>query len=238
MAETVGGVFNSHPDAIHAVEELRREGFRPDQISIFVPDPRVVEGFGDEVGVRVVQASAAGLATGGLLGGIAGWLVGLSGLLIPGVGMVVAAGPVVGALAGALGGATVGGFVGMLVGLGLPEHAAEEYHRQLFEGRTLVFVHPEEEFGLAEVALNRANPCGIHHYDERIGAEIGPAAAAAATPASDGQSPTGRVEPAAPDRTLTPADVAEAIEGQQVMGHTQHLDAADLHPTSGSADTR
>jgi len=170
MAETVVAVFGSHTAAIHGVEALRFEGFRPDQISILVPDPREAEGFGEEVGVRVIQAGSLGLAAGGLLGGLAGWFAGLTGLLVPGGAVIVAAGPIASALVGAIGGASVGGFVGGLVGLGLPQHAAEEYERALREGHTLVVVHPEGEYGLAERALNRAHPHGLHHYSQRIGA--------------------------------------------------------------------
>jgi heat induced stress protein YflT len=170
MAETVVGVFDTHRQAIHGVEELRGEGFRPEQISIFAPDPREVEGYAEELGVSVLQAGATGLAAGGLLGGIAGWVVGLTGLLVPGAGLVLAAGPLAGAIVGAIGGASVGGFVGLLVGLGLPRHAAEEYAREIESGRTLIFIHPEEgRSALAEAALARAHPLGIHHYQEPIG---------------------------------------------------------------------
>lgn len=169
MAQTVVGVFGTHGAAVHAVEELRREGFRPEQISIFAPDPREAPGYAEEMGVRVVQGGAAGAATGGIIGGLSGWLVGLTGLLIPGAGLIVAAGPIAGALVGLMGGASVGGFIGMLAGLGLPRHAAEEYNRELVAGRTLVMVHPEGEFARAELAMLRAHPLGLHHYDERIG---------------------------------------------------------------------
>lgn len=231
MSQTVVAVFGSHAQAVHGVEELRKVGFRPDQISIFAPDPREVEGYADEVGVRVVQAGAAGLAAGSLLG-LGGWLLGLTGLVIPGAGLIVAAGPVVAAILGAVGGASVGGFIGMLVGLGLPHHAAEEYHRELREGRTLVFVHPDERYALAEAALYRAHPVGLHHYDEAIGlaGEIqGREAGALADLA-------GHVEAAAPDASLNPADVAAAVEGQRTLGHTQYLDEADLRAQAGKKD--
>jgi hypothetical protein len=165
----VVAVFGSHDAAIQGVEALRAEGFRPDQISILVPDPREVEGFGDEVGVRVIQAGGMGAAAGGLLGGLAGWFAGLTGILLPGGAIILAAGPLAGALVGAVGGASVGGFVGALVGLGLPKQAAEQYARALREGRTLVVVYPDGEFGIAEHALNRARPAALHHHQERIG---------------------------------------------------------------------
>lgn len=176
MAQTVVGVFGTHESAVSAVDELRREGFQPDQISIFAPDPREAPGYGEEMGVRVVQGGVSGAAAGGIIGGLSGWLVGLTGLLVPGAGLILAAGPLAGILVGLVGGASVGGFIGMLVGLGLPRHAAEEYNKELVAGRTLVIVHPNGEFARAELAMYRAHPLGMHHYDERLGGDAEPPA--------------------------------------------------------------
>jgi hypothetical protein len=213
MAETVVAVYGSHSAAVRGVEELRKCGFSPQQVSILTPDPREVEGFGDEVGVRVIQAGGLGVAAGGLLGGLAGWFAGLTGLLIPGAGIVLAVGPLAGALIGAAGGASVGGFVGMLVGLGLPRHAAEQYEKALREGQTLVVVHPDGEYGLAERALNAAHPIGIHHYNERIGATTEELEREAARRSYQPVTiPTADVAPSSPDRSLSPDDVPEHQE--------------------------
>jgi hypothetical protein len=171
MAETVVAVFSTHSAAIHGVEELRREGFQPDQISILAPDTREAEGYSEELGVRVIQAGGVGVAAGGVLGGLAGWVAGLAGLAVPGAGLVIAAGPLAAALVGLIGGASVGGFVGTMVGLGLPHGTAEEFHRALREGQTIVVVHAGTDYPLAEAALARAEPFGLHHYDERLGAD-------------------------------------------------------------------
>jgi hypothetical protein len=172
MAQTVVGVFDTHQKAIRAIEELRARGFTADQISILAPDPREVEGFAEEVGVRLVQASVAGATAGGIIGGLSGWLVGLAALAIPGAGLVVAAGPIAGALVGLIGGASLGGFIGILVALGLPRTAAEEYNREIMAGRTLLIVHPRGRFADAELALTRGQPLGLHHYDEHVGREV------------------------------------------------------------------
>lgn len=237
MAETVTAVYGSHSAAIQGVDALRAEGFRGDQISILVPDPREAEGFGEELGIRVIQAGSLGIATGGLMGGLAG-LAGLTGLLIPGAGLIVAAGPLATALVGAIGGATVGGFVGMLVGLGLPRNAAEEYLRALREGQTVVMVHPEGEYGLAEHALNRAHPVALHHYQDRLGGAASSSSSEKRADQSRGTDPGGQVEIANPDSTRSPQDVAVAIEGQETALHDQWLDEAELRPIGGKADTR
>lgn len=166
MTHTVVAVYDSHEAAVHAVEELRHERFQPDQISIFAPDPREVEGYGDEVGVRVLQAGAGGAIAGGILGGVAGWLAGAAGLVVPGAGVVVAAGYVVAAVLGVIGGGSVGGLMGLLAGIGLPRRAAEEFERELTQGRTVVLVLADAEFGMAEVALGRAHPRALHRFAE------------------------------------------------------------------------
>ena len=227
---TVVAVFDTHERAMGAVDELRRSGFTADDISVFAPDPREIEGFADELGIRVLQSSGAGAVLGGLLTAAAV-------LLVPGIGAVVAAGPVAGALLGAIGGGALGGFVGTFVGLGMPRHAAEEYARELRQRRTLVFVHADERHPDAEAALWRAHPVGLHHYDESLARELQPERAVA-KPSHDAlHNPTEHVEPAAPDRSRTPADVAGAIEGQEVLGHTQWLDEADLHHQGGTKAT-
>ncbi len=170
MAQTVVGVFDSHGKAVQAVENLREAGFTSRNISIFAPDPREAENYAEELGVNVIKGGATGVAAGGILGGVAGWVAGLTALTLPGAGIVIAAGPLAAAMVGAVGGASVGGFAGVLVGLGLPRRAAEEYNRELKEGRTLVFVHTDGEFGRAELAMHRAHPVGLHHYSEAIAA--------------------------------------------------------------------
>lgn len=186
MSQTAVGVFESHELAVQAVNELRREGFRGDQISIFAPDPGEEPEYAEELGVSVVQGSAAGAVAGGLIGGISGWLVGLSTLLIPGVGAIVAAGPLAVAAVGVIGGASVGGFIGMLVGLGLPKHAAEEFNRELLAGRTVVIVHTEGLFAKAELAMLRAKPLGLHHYEEEWPSPTATGAGVMAAPGARG----------------------------------------------------
>ncbi len=172
MAQTVVGVFDTHEKAVAGVHELREAGFLPAQVSIFAPDVREYEGYTDEVGVRVVQAGTLGIVAGGAVGGLSGWVLGLTGLLIPGVGAIALAGPLAGVILGLIGGTALGGFVGMLVGLGLPRHAAEQYTRELQEGRTLVVVHPDGRVSAAEAALHHASPLGLHHYEEKVGGEL------------------------------------------------------------------
>jgi hypothetical protein len=53
--------------------------------------------------------------SGAAIGGTLGWLVGIGALAIPGLGPLIAAGPIMAALAGAGAGGVVGGLAGALV---------------------------------------------------------------------------------------------------------------------------
>jgi hypothetical protein len=64
----------------------------------------------------------------------AGWL-GSELLAIPGLGVFIAAGPIMAALAGAAGGLT-----GALIGLGIPEYEAKRYEEKVKDGHPSV--HP------------------------------------------------------------------------------------------------
>jgi hypothetical protein len=77
--------------------------------------------------VAAKEGAATGAVSGGVLGGILGLLAGIGALAIPGIGAVVAAGPLAAALVGAGVGAATGGLVGALVGLGIPKDEAENY---------------------------------------------------------------------------------------------------------------
>ena len=64
-------------------------------------------------------------------------------LAIPGIGPVVAAGPIVAALAGIGVGGALGGFAGVLIGVGIPEYDAKRYERRILKAGILVAVHCE-----------------------------------------------------------------------------------------------
>jgi hypothetical protein len=129
--------------AIRIVDELRRAGFSNNDISVLLPDKGSTREFAHEKGTKAPEGALAGVGTGGVLGGALGWLVGIGALAIPGVGPLIAAGPIAAALSGAAVGAAAGGIVGALVGMGIPEYQAKRYEAQLREGRVLMSVHSE-----------------------------------------------------------------------------------------------
>jgi uncharacterized protein (TIGR02271 family) len=91
---------------------------------------------GDETGSRALK----GAGTGAAVGGVVGLVAGVAALAIPGVGPIIAAGPIASALAGAGIGAAAGGVIGALANLGVPEEEAHYYAEGVRRGGTLVTV--------------------------------------------------------------------------------------------------
>ncbi|HTM51822.1 MAG TPA: hypothetical protein VL285_24170 [Bryobacteraceae bacterium] len=144
MAGKNTAVFGIYRDRAHAeqgVDALRVAGFRNSDVSALLPDNAGTKDFAHEKGSKAPEGATTGGASGAVLGGALGWLAGIGALAIPGVGPLIAAGPIMGALAGAgIGGAT-GGVIGALVGMGIPEYEAKRYEGRVREGGVLLSVH-------------------------------------------------------------------------------------------------
>lgn len=140
------GVYATEEEAIAAVEDLKREGYRAEDISVISKNPEEVNYVSDETGTKAGEGAATGAATGGVLGGLGGVLLGLGALAIPGIGPVVAAGPIMAGLTGAAAGAGVGGLAGALIGMGVPEEEANRYNDYVNEGRILVLVERDKKY--------------------------------------------------------------------------------------------
>lgn len=168
MAKIVVGMFDKLQDAHDAVEDLVRNGFKRDQISLVAGDKegKLKDYAADKGGKDISQGAAGGAGIGAVIGGLGGLLVGLGLLTIPGVGPVLAAGPLVSALAGAGIGAATGGLVGALVDAGIPDERAKMYDEGVRRGATLVTVNSEDHMAdQAADILNRHNPMDV---DRRV----------------------------------------------------------------------
>jgi hypothetical protein len=87
---------------------------------------------------------ATGATSGAIVGGTLGWLAGIGALAVPGVGPLIAAGPIIAALTGVGVGGAVGGIAGALVGLGIPEYEAKRYEGRIKSGNILLSVHADD----------------------------------------------------------------------------------------------
>jgi len=138
---SVFGIFATRTAAEEAVDALRSAAFRNTDISVLFPDNAGTKDFAVEHHTKAPEGTAAGAASGVVIGGVLGWLAGIGLLAIPGIGPLLAAGPLVAALAGAGAAGTVGGMVGALVGMGIPEYEAKRFEGRVKSGGILLSVH-------------------------------------------------------------------------------------------------
>jgi hypothetical protein len=139
--KTVIGLFDYASDAYGAQGDLLGSGLQKEQVSVLTsPANRDFSRKTPDGGTEAAEGAGIGATAGAIAGGAAGLLASLGLLAIPGIGPVLAAGPIVAVLTGAGIGAAAGGLVGGLIGLGIPEHEAEIYAEGVNRGGTLVSV--------------------------------------------------------------------------------------------------
>lgn len=147
MVKTIVGSFDSFNEAHQVANDLRAAGYLDSDISIVANN--ATGDYRDDERVRVASdhdtsATTKGAVTGAVVGGGAGLAASLAGLAIPGIGPIIAAGPIVATLAGAGIGAVAGGLIGGLVDLGVPENDAQYYAESVRRGGALVTVRADE----------------------------------------------------------------------------------------------
>lgn len=144
MSNCVYCIAKNDGQAIRIASGLRNMGIAAGDISIVAPDPTSHRDLAHENATKAPEGAATGASAGALLGGALGWLAGIGSLAIPGLGPLIAAGPILGTLSGLAVGGTIGGIGGALVGLGIPEYEAQQYEGKLKKGRILMCVHSED----------------------------------------------------------------------------------------------
>jgi hypothetical protein len=228
MAQTVVGLMENASQAEKTVEELLRSGFERKHIGIISP----------EIG-REAAAALAGGSRGIVYGGLGGMLLGAIALAIPGIGPVIAAGPVL-PLLGTVFGAIAGGLIGGLTSKEIPETDAHFYAEGLRRGGTLIIVSAKND-ELAQRAREIMKQHGAAELDERVeqwaksgwsrrftDRESARAGASSAAPSGESQSAPSSATSAAPASSpttspahtgsVTPADapVQEVAEAEEV----------------------
>ena len=160
MAKTVVALYDDPSDAQRAVQDLVDSGFDRESISILAR--HVEEGKATPSGNQAAEGAGIGAAIGLVFGGVGGLLVGLGALAIPGIGPIVAAGPLIAALTGAGIGAGAGAIIGALVKLGIAEEEAHMYAEGVRRGGTLVVVQTSDEMATqAANIMDHHNPADM-----------------------------------------------------------------------------
>lgn len=151
-------IFTSRVAAESAVDRLISAGFLSSDVSVLMSDNQGSREFATEKNTKAPEGTATGAGVGGTIGGTLGLLAGIGALAIPGVGPLIAAGPIMATLAGIGVGGTVGGLIGALVGMGIPEYEAKRYEGRVKNGGILVSVHCDtsDEVSRAKEILKNA----------------------------------------------------------------------------------
>jgi hypothetical protein len=138
---SVYGLFDSRANLEDGLAWIRAKGFRPEDVSVLLPENTGTKDLGVERSTKYPEGTATGGVAGAVTGGVIGWLAGIGAVAIPGAGPFIAAGPIMAALAGIGAGAAVGGIAGGLIGLGMPEYEALRYEGRVKAGGILVSIH-------------------------------------------------------------------------------------------------
>jgi uncharacterized membrane protein len=161
-------IYNTHTEAEQAVKTLQKGGVDMQKLSIVGKDYHTEE---HVVGYyNIGDRMKAWGRRGAFWGGIWGILFGTAFFMIPGIGPVVLAGPLVASLvAGLEGAAVVGGLSalgGALAGLGIPKNSVIQYETALKADKFLVLVHgTSDEVTRAKSIIDGTKPAeaAVHH---------------------------------------------------------------------------
>jgi len=149
MEQTVVGLFDSLLAAESAVTDLVQAGIPREKISFVANDAsNQYSRYLNNPDEDAVDAGE-GAGFGAIIGALTGIMAGVSTLLIPGIGPVLVAGPLIaggliGGTVGATAGAITGGIVAGLIKTGVPETSAPLYAEGVRRGGILVMAHVDE----------------------------------------------------------------------------------------------
>jgi hypothetical protein len=164
----VVAIYKTHPEAEAAIKELQQSGFDMKKLSIvgrdYHTDENVVGYY--TTGDRMKYWGGVGA----FWGWIWGCLFGSALFMIPGVGPLLMAGPVVGWLLGALGEAVlVGGLSALGAGLysqGIPKNSVLKYETAIKSGKFVVIAHGTTlDATRARDIISGTNPEAVEHHE-------------------------------------------------------------------------
>jgi hypothetical protein len=155
MVKTIVGSFDSFNEAQRVARDLIDDGFLDSDVNVIGSNIRGEYRTDERVKATDTSGAATGAVTGGVVGGAAGLAASLMGLTIPGIGPIIAAGPIVAALSGAGVGAVAGGLIGGLTELGVSKNDAEYYAESVRRGGALVTVRADDSRAEQAAAIMR-----------------------------------------------------------------------------------
>lgn len=135
--KAVVGLFSDLKLAEQSVKQLRSNGFSTEEINIISKDKQQ----SGQTTELTDDSIMDGTMTGGAIGGVGGLLLGAGALAIPGVGPIIAAGPIAATISGAIGGGIAGG----LIDWGIPSEKSEDYSNQVSSGSTLAVIKTTQD---------------------------------------------------------------------------------------------
>ena len=161
----VVALYEDRRSGLLAARDLTDHGFDARDVTILSGGPQGDARLLDPTEPQK-EAVATGAGVGAIVGGAAGIAGSLLALTIPGVGPILAAGPLIAGFVGASTGAIAGALIGGLVDMGIPEHHAHAFLEGVRNGGTLVMLHvdPARADEAADI-LRRRFPMDL---DERI----------------------------------------------------------------------
>ncbi len=164
MTKTIVTIYDDIVVARQVVEDLVNAGFARNSISLITNDAQnqYSHYLDKDYAPREDAVTAAqGAGFGAIVGALTGILVGVVTLMIPGIGLAIAAGPIVAGLTGAVAGAVTGGVVGVLVKSGVPEDVAPYYAEGIRRGGTLISIQTSDILAVKDI-MNRHGSINIH----------------------------------------------------------------------------
>src|SRR5579862_3210921 len=145
--DAVVAVYANHAEAEGAVQELQRGGYDMKKLSIVGKDYHTEEhvvGYYN-AGDRMLYWGKQGAFWGGFWGGMWAILVGSAYFMVPGVGPLLVAGPLVVWIVGVLEGAAIVGGVSALgaalTSIGIPKNSVVQYETEVKNGKLLLVAH-------------------------------------------------------------------------------------------------
>lgn len=141
----VTGLFEKKADMERALDEIEKQGYTRDSVSLLMSTATKTKEFGIEEGSKAAAGAGVGGAVGGTIGATIAAIIAIgTTVTVPGLGLVVA-GPLAAALAGAGAGAATGGLIGSLVGAGIPEYRAKVYDEAVRAGGIVLGIEAKDE---------------------------------------------------------------------------------------------